>query len=998
MSLDRGELIKKLFMAALTQEPERRPSFLAKACAGQDSLRREVERLLEGYERAAGVSEQTTQAIDVPTPDAGRPVFSPEDVISRRFKIVRFMGRGGMGEVYEAQDLELKVRVALKAIRPEVSSDPVAISRFRHEIQLARKVTHPNVCRIFDLGHHGLSSGVEITFLTMELLEGETLAEHLRGRVRLPTQEALPVVEQMAEALAAAHEARVIHRDFKPSNVILVPSEAKIRAVVTDFGVARAIEPIASGTISGLLTTPDQLVGTPPYMAPEQLEGGEATPATDLYALGLVMYEMVTGKLPFSSRSGLGQILWRLKGLPPSPKLYSPDLDPQWESAIMRCLQTAPAARFQNARAVMSALSGAPETPVAPPPRAAGDSVGQAEASPDLAVRRRPFVWTSRWALLGAVALLAAALILSFWRQKPSKTPKTLDLEPLTSDGGLTWDPTLSADGKTLAYSSDRDGPGNLNIWVQNVASGSAVQVTHSQVDNVAPALSPDGSLVAYRSEAKGGGIYISPVYGGYERLVARFGRNPRFSPDGAQIVYWVGEDQPIYGRFVPGGRVYVVSSQGGEPRQLQPSFLDARYPAWSPDGEHIMFQGSRVSSSTFQEASDWWVSPLHGRDAVRTGAFDILRRERIELYGCPFYWSGETVLFSGWKVYGTSLWQLPISSRDWKANEPLGRLTSGVARDEVFPWLSPSGRLVVASQNASVNIWSFGQSKDSTPSEDSLKRVTSASGIDVFPSISSDGRRLLFSRRLGGVWKVWLKDVGKGQEVSLPITGKSTALISADGSKVAYSVVRDGKHPIYVMPVAGGSSELLCDDCGDLADWSHDGERFLYTIGSPASVGLLNSASGRRAQLIARSNHTLDQARFSPDGNWVAFVSRTEDEHSQIQMVHLEEGGTMLEGQWVSLTDGSSRDLRPTWSARGDSLLLYSNRDGFFCVWQVKLDPVTKQPRSGLTPVRHFHYARLSPIHLTRPVISLAFGGDTVLLNLAEVTSNIFTAQLPEP
>jgi len=300
MSLDRRELVKKLFMAALTQEPEKRPSFLAKACAGQDSLRKEVERLLEGYERA-GSGEQTTVTAEVQTPDAARSVFSPQDVVSGRFKIVRFIGKGGMGEVYEAQDLELRVRVALKAIRPEISSDPVTISRFRHEIQLARKVTHPNVCRIFDLGHHSLSSGVEITFLTMELLEGETLAERLRRQVRLPTEEALPLVEQMAEALAAAHEARVIHRDFKPSNVILVPSETKTRAAVTDFGVARALEPIASEAFSGLLTTPDQLVGTPPYMAPEQLEGSEATPATDFYALGLVMYEMVTGKLPFAS-------------------------------------------------------------------------------------------------------------------------------------------------------------------------------------------------------------------------------------------------------------------------------------------------------------------------------------------------------------------------------------------------------------------------------------------------------------------------------------------------------------------------------------------------------------------------------------------------------------------------------------------------------------------------------------------------------------------------
>jgi dipeptidyl aminopeptidase/acylaminoacyl peptidase len=219
-----------------------------------------------------------------------------------------------------------------------------------------------------------------------------------------------------------------------------------------------------------------------------------------------------------------------------------------------------------------------------------------------------------------------------------------------------------------------------------------------------------------------------------------------------------------------------------------------------------------------------------------------------------------------------------------------------------------------------------------------------------------------------------------------------------ANRGVAVYSIVRDGNHPIYVIPIAGGSPELVCEDCGELSDWSHDGKRFLFTLGGPTTVGMLDLTSRRRTQLIARPNYTLDQARFSPDGNWVAFVSRTEDEHSQIQVVHLEVAGTGVQGQWISLTDGLFRDLRPTWSARGDSLLLYSNRDGFYCVWQVRLDPVTKRPRSELSAVRHFHYARLSPIHLSRPVIGLALDGDTVFLNLAEVTGNMFTAELPEP
>ena len=213
----------------------------------------------------------------------GQPIvagatFSPGEMIAGRYRMVRLIGQGGMGDVYEAEDMELHECVALKTVRPEIAQDARSLERFKREIQLSRRITHPNVCRIFDLGYHRLAAGGEMTFLTMELLAGDTLSGRLRRVGRMTPAEALPLVTQMAAALDAAHEAGIVHRDFKPGNVMLVPvkgSEAESRAVVTDFGLARRTAAAESFVAS--LSVAGEVMGTPAYMAPEQVEGKEIT-------------------------------------------------------------------------------------------------------------------------------------------------------------------------------------------------------------------------------------------------------------------------------------------------------------------------------------------------------------------------------------------------------------------------------------------------------------------------------------------------------------------------------------------------------------------------------------------------------------------------------------------------------------------------------------------------------------------------------------------------
>lgn len=296
------------------------------------------------------------------------PAFNPGDLVAGRYRVTRLVGRGGMGDVFEVEDLELGVRVALKTIRAE--GDPEdrkeTVERFRREIQLARRISHPNVCRIFDIGHHvqATHEGAEgtaddITFLTMELIDGATLADRLRRDGRVPPDEALRIVSQMASALAAAHDAGVIHRDFKSANIMLErPRDGSqmSRAVVTDFGLARSA---ATGErAAATLTGTGLVVGTAAYMAPEQVAGQQVTTAADIYALGLVMYEMVTGQLPFIGSSPLSTAVKRLHEAPVPPRVLVPDLPAPWETVILRCLERDPADRFSNAREVMAALGG----------------------------------------------------------------------------------------------------------------------------------------------------------------------------------------------------------------------------------------------------------------------------------------------------------------------------------------------------------------------------------------------------------------------------------------------------------------------------------------------------------------------------------------------------------------------------------------------------------------------------------------------------------------
>lgn len=359
ISPEQWDHVKDLYEAALECDPTQRADFLRQNSA-DDLVSKEVQRLLVEHDNV-GSFLSTPPFVDRWLP-AIQPEkrFAPEEVLAERFRIVRFIAAGGMGEVYEAEDLVLKETLAIKTIRLEVLQQNNALARFKREVHLARKVTHPNICRVFDIFWHKRTQDeaeTAIVFVSMELLQGETLSDRIRRAGRLTPEEALPLIGQIAAGLEGAHRAGVAHRDLKPGNVILVRDrdENQTRCVITDFGLALRTGLDANKSVD--LTAMHGVFGTPAYMAPEQIEGKEVTKLADIYALGLIIYEMVTGKHAFPADTPLASAAKRLSDQTLSAKRIVPQLSSVWEQTIIRCLQRDPNARYSSALDVAKALS-----------------------------------------------------------------------------------------------------------------------------------------------------------------------------------------------------------------------------------------------------------------------------------------------------------------------------------------------------------------------------------------------------------------------------------------------------------------------------------------------------------------------------------------------------------------------------------------------------------------------------------------------------------------
>jgi eukaryotic-like serine/threonine-protein kinase len=335
--------VEDLFEAALARPPEERVVFLDGVCRDAPDVRKLVEMLLRAEEQAGSFLETPLLSPHDPLPPKPCATFEPGCVICDRFQVHRFIARGGMGEVYEAWDSELRERVAIKTIRPDLAEDPEVLDRFRREVKQARAISHPNICRIHELFCHVPESGARVWFLSMEFLDGFTLSEHINHLGPVKPALALDLVEQIVSGLKAAHGLGVIHRDLKSGNIMLVNSSTgRLRAVITDFGLALNVLYRDGG-----LSEPGGQ-GTPAYMAPEQTKTGEVSTLADEYALGVIMCEMVTGSRP--TRNDVS------KARPQLQAAVARSAGARWSRVVLRCLEQDPQNRYGKLDEIVPAL------------------------------------------------------------------------------------------------------------------------------------------------------------------------------------------------------------------------------------------------------------------------------------------------------------------------------------------------------------------------------------------------------------------------------------------------------------------------------------------------------------------------------------------------------------------------------------------------------------------------------------------------------------------
>lgn len=595
----------------------------------------------------------------------------------------------------------------------------------------------------------------------------------------------------------------------------------------------------------------------------------------------------------------------------------------------------------------------------------------------------------------GVATVAIGALMLAAWwqsgRTQPEVGPRPF-LTRLTSDVGWTDHPAISLDGKILAFASDRSGEGNLDIWVQQIPDGSPVRLTRHAADEVDPSFSADGSRIAFQSSRLGGGIYVIPTLGGEERLLAARGFSPRFSPDGNWIAYGVAEQG--------GGRIYVAPAAGGPATPVAASFYRTQAHVWSPDGRYLLFWAQRQRDAPPENNIDWYVAAVPGGPPERTEARSILLREGFRAFqGLPFpdAWAGagNRVLFHGNVGDSANMWQVAISADSRHVRGTPQRATFGTT-DEAAASVTSDGRMVFISRTMGADIWSLPIDANRGRVAGPLKRVTQDAADDYDPTLSDDGATLVFRSRRTSRFGVVLRRLGTGAETVLTrLPEDHYPAVSHDGTRVAYSFLQNGKMPIFVVAANGGTPEQLCDDCGEVEEWSPGGDQILYvTAHDPSGVGLLTLGSSHNDVWLRHPGYGIYSPRLSSDGRWIAFNGRTNRlAPARVFVAEVQRSVVAGEKNWIVVSnDGDA----PTWSPQGSLLYFWSDRDGSPCLWAQRLDPATKRPTGVPLSIQHFHSRGLSwrNLHLGAPDIAVAH--DRVVFNLGEHTGNIWMTELP--
>jgi serine/threonine protein kinase len=831
-----------------------------------------------------------------------------------RYRVVGLLGSGGMGEVYEAEDPSLGRVVALKILPRELADDRERRARFEREAKVIAALDHPGIVTV-----HAVEEHDGRFCLVMERIRGRTLAELLPA-TGLPLEKVLEYAVPLVGTVAAAHERGVIHRDLKPQNV-MVTDDGRVK--VLDFGIARRPErtdgdPELAHTATA--TAAGKIFGTIAYMSPEQARGLKVDARSDIFSLGVVLFELATGTRPFAGEA-IDLAMAIVSASPPAPSSLVPSLPKAFDAVVARCLEKDPARRYANAdeleRDLERLRSGAPV--------------------------RTSIAWRKLWPFAAAAL---AALPLAAWRLAPKATPvapRIVKLTQLTFDPAAEDEPSLSPDGSWLVYT--RHGEKQSDIHRLRVGGENAMNLTADSADDDEQAsISPDGEQIVFRSERQGGGLFIMGATGESVRRLTDGGYHPSWSPDGRQVLYSTQRfPDPRY-RPSYVSEIWALTVATGEKKQLREA--DAVQPVLSPHGQRLAFWGVRANGRDLMTAAPdgsdlvaltddvssewspswshdgaslyfssdrggvmnvwrlpmdetsgrprgipqmitsntegWSHSPLPMRDGNRLVYVSGVRRPMIDrvafdagqgaIVGSPQRVGG---FFAGsadaeW-VYGTldALGEDVVMIRgDGSARR---RLTNDAFRDRL-PRISPDGKTVAFLSRRETGAGIFTIRTDGS----ALTQVTPAEGF-VNGIWSPDGKRMAVHDMKRNAWIIDMGRPYKEQtpEKLPPLPDKERYFRPYDWSPDGRYLVGDAaapnsRGPIWIYDFKQRSYRLLVDGVKCLfATWLPDSRRLVYVNGREASLVDLETGKSR---LLWRSNDRVVHAMFSSDWKWLYF------------------------------------------------------------------------------------------------------------------------------
>ncbi len=858
--------VEELYHQALSKPLAERASFLALACSGDEALRREVEALLACQQKAGQFMD--SPALDV----AARMLARSKDrqLIGSRlgpYEVLSLLGVGGMGEVYLARDTRLERTVALKVLPAEVMDNPERMKRFVQEAKAASRLNHPNIATIYEVGE---AEGIQ--WIAMEYVEGQTLEWRIgvgadsRGRPLMgghgspPLQidTILDIGMQVSEAVEAAHQKGIIHRDLKPANIMLT---AEGRVKVLDFGLAKRVhqETLTEGTAAGTdsQTMVGVIMGTVAYMSPEQVLGQEVDHRTDLFSLGVVLYYMVSGRLPFGGASPTETIGKILHTQPEAMTQFNDEAPAELERVVKKCLEKDRERRYQSARELLIDLKNLQRD----------SDTGKLAAEVAKPNPRRYLLWGT------ALLLTTMAAAFGFWiLQSRKESPEApLVPVPLTTYPGEEGQPSFSPNGNQVAFVWNGKNQDNYDIYIKEVGSESVRRLTTDPRPDRYPAWSPDDRSIAFvrylgpNEKA----VMLVPANGGRERQIATLkspGGGPCWHPGGKWLAVAGDGDSAD-----PPSAMLLLSPETGERRRLTspPRRIDT-FPAFSPDGRSLAF--ARWTSGV----SEIYVLPLSA-DLLPEGEPRQLTFDNKMSFSPAWMPDGKEIIYvSGSKMMDWGLRRISASGSG--KPRPLPFSGGDVAQDPAISL--QARRFVYKRMSWESNIWRCQIPTGAVKPEPPSKLMPSTRAQET-PQYSPDGKSIAYVAWTSGNGEIWVCDSDGMNPLQLTHLGgraPSWPHWSPDGQRIVFDMASKGQRSLYVIPAQGGEIRQLTSTPFNEGSptYSRDG-RWIYFGSDRSGVGQvwkIPAEGGDAVQVTRNGGSTPLESR---DGKTVFYI-RSED------------------------------------------------------------------------------------------------------------------------